>query len=81
MAMTEKEHRLLVGMFAQHRLLMGIILDILRSRETITADDLQAFLAAAQFDEEALAETIEETRHTYISLAKRAGVPTGLESQ
>jgi hypothetical protein len=77
--MTDKEHELMVLMFARMFEAIATVTDTLKSRGLWTADDEKAFRYAVHADDAKLLGFVAQATVDYIGLARRAGVVTGLE--
>jgi hypothetical protein len=78
--MTKEEHELMVLMFARLYESLGVIADVLKSREILTGDDQKAFSHAVHADDRKLVAYLGQAHKDYLDLARQAGVVTGLES-
>jgi hypothetical protein len=77
--MNPEDHVLMCLMFFKQRQAIRILLDILRSRDIITADDEKAFSSAFLQDADLNSSLLEGTRDMYLKIAQGAGVDSGLE--
>ncbi len=78
--MTRQEHTLLLTLFTKQLQQIKIIVNILKSRGVLQADDAQAFESATVLDHESNAAIFSEARAAYLKLAKGLGIETGLEN-
>lgn len=77
--MTTEEHMLMVLIFYKQRQAIQILIDMLKSRGTLTGDDEAAFSFAQTANAESSAEIYRQARKDYMTLAQAAGVETGLQ--
>jgi hypothetical protein len=78
--MTTGEHMLMLQLFFKQRQAIRILLDILKSRGVLTADDEQAFAYAQTANAPSNAAVFDEAKHFYLTLAHALAVETGLEN-
>jgi hypothetical protein len=78
--MTKAEHALMISMFVKHQLFIKMIIEVLKSRELVSADDLRAFEFRVNADAPANAELFEEMTKLYVRVATALGVETDIES-
>ena len=72
--MTKEEHMLMIPMFSRINESIGIITDVLKSREILSADDPKAFSHAAHADEQKLLSCAAQARKDYLACARLSGV-------
>lgn len=72
--MTKQEHELMILMFARLNERIGVVIDALKSREVVTADDVPAFSHAARMDDQKMHLYVELARRDYIEFAALCGV-------
>jgi hypothetical protein len=77
--MTREEHQLIVTMLARQQLLIKLLIDLLRSREVILHDDLQAFEFALRQDAASNEDVVREVKAAYLAMAESVGLDTGLK--
>lgn len=73
-------HQLMLLMFTRMHESIGIVVEALKSREILTADDVKAFSHATHFDDKKLQFFALASRADYLEFAKQLGVVTGLET-
>jgi prephenate dehydrogenase len=71
--MTEQEHKLVMAMFTVQHHLISTLVDVLKSNDLLTDDDLEAF-AAVNF-EMSTTESAQKIGELYRALARKTGVP------
>jgi hypothetical protein len=76
--MTRKEHVLILAMLTRQQMQIKIILDLLRSREIVSGDDLKAFDFAVRQDTYSSLALLRQVKAVYLTAAADAGVNTGL---
>ncbi len=72
--MTSDEHILLIIMLTKQLQLTKTLVELLRSRGVLDADDFQAFGALVRSDENMSAEMLKDTRNLYLKAAKGLGL-------
>ena len=77
--MTREEHLLILTMLARQRLLIKLLIDLLRSRDIILDDDLQAFEFALRQDAASNGDVVREVKAAYLAMAESVGLDTGLK--
>jgi len=78
MALTRKEHALILFMLTKLRQQDKLILQLLKSREIVDQGDAEAFEAVLTSDDQANEELYQETLAIYKMTAKTLGIRTGL---
>jgi len=78
--MTPKEHELMMLMFARMQESIGVLTDVLKSREIMTGDDEKAFNHATHSDPKRLLRFVLQAHDDYQKCAEQVGVVTGLEN-
>jgi hypothetical protein len=76
--MTPNEHRLVLHMFIQQTRMVSTLIEVLKSREVLEDDDLDAYGALQSADESLEDETSRALEIVYRSLAKVFDVPIDL---
>jgi hypothetical protein len=76
--MTREEHLLILTMLTRQQMLIKVILDLLRSREIVSDDDLAAFDFAVRQDAASNLVLLRQVKVVYLRVAEEAGVDTGL---
>jgi hypothetical protein len=76
--MTREEHLLILTMLARQQMQIKLILDVLRSREIVSSDDLKAFDFAVRQDADAKLVLLRQVKEVYLSVAAEVGVDTGI---
>lgn len=76
--MTTKEHLLVLSLFTKQAQLIKLLLDILKSRQILSADDARAFEFSANVDAASNLALFEQAKARYVQLAKGLGIDTGL---
>jgi hypothetical protein len=66
-------------MLARQQMLIKVILDLLRSREIASKDDVAAFDFAVRQDAASNLALVRDLKGVYLTLAAEVGVDTGLE--
>jgi hypothetical protein len=72
--MTPEEHKLIVMMLCVQEQQIKILLDLLKNKEIISEDDLQAFAFAARIDTPSNAAIQHLVADRYRELATRLGI-------
>lgn len=72
--MTPEEHLLVLSLHVKQAQFNKILLDILKSRGIVTADDVRAFEFAASVDVASNSALLQQVRERYLRLAKGLGV-------
>jgi hypothetical protein len=72
--MTNQEHDMMVMMFARMYQTIGALANALKSREIMTAEDLQAFQFDAWADDKQTLRYVTQARSDYLKAARLAGV-------
>lgn len=75
--MTQKEHQLMVLMFARLYEAFGIIEETLKSRGIWTDDDQRAFYHSVHADDQKLFLYLERARKDYLGFVNQLGVESG----
>jgi hypothetical protein len=78
--MTTKEHMLVLGLFTKQNQFIKVLLDILKSRGILVADDARAFEFSQNVDASSNAAIFAEAKAKYLELARGLGIETGLEN-
>ena len=78
--MTTDEHMLMLQLFFKQRQTIRILLDMLRSRGVLTADDEQAFAYAQTANAPSNAAVFDEAKRFYLTVAHSLEIETGLEN-
>ena len=78
--MTPREHLLMILWFTKQNQSIRILLDMLRSRDVITADDEKAFEFSQMHNVGSNSALFHEVKDNYLKLAKEMGIQTGLEN-
>jgi len=71
--MTAQEHKLVMAMFTAQHHLISTLIDVLKSRDLLTDDDLEAFAAVNRAV--SLPESAEKVGALYRETARKMGVP------
>jgi hypothetical protein len=77
--MTPQEHELMLLMFAKQHEAIGILIDVLKSRNILTSDDDKAFAHVVHFDQKRLLQFTVQAWADYQKFAAQLGITTGLE--
>jgi hypothetical protein len=77
--MTPEEHMLMLSVYFKQQQAIKILLDILKSRSVLTADDEAAFAFAQTQNVGSNAAIFDEAKGSYLTMAHAVGVKTGLE--
>ncbi len=77
--MSQKEHVLMIAMFAREARLHKIIFEILRTRGILETSDAQAFEALVVADPKGISDLIDATEKVYRNTAIALGVTVPLE--
>lgn len=77
--MTTEEHMLMMMVYYKQQQAIRILLDMLISREVLTADDEAAFQFAQTLNDGSSAAILEQTWEKYLELARIAGVQVPFE--
>jgi hypothetical protein len=72
--MTKQEHLLMITMFAKQLQTTKILLQIMRSREIITADDERAFQSLVNEDSAGNAALMRDAANAYAGFAIKLGI-------
>ena len=78
--MTPEEHNLQILMFARVHEAIGVLAEMLKSRDIITNDDAKAFSHAVHSDQKHIVRFVLQAYTDYQRSAQQAGVVTGLEN-
>jgi hypothetical protein len=78
--MTTKEHLLVLTLFTKQNQFIKVLLDILKSRGILAADDASAFAFSQNVDAFSNAAIFAEAKAKYLELANELGIETGLEN-
>jgi hypothetical protein len=73
-AMRTREHMLIITMLAKQTQLIRTLFEILKSRELIEGDDVDAFEAFLLSDPASTERVLETTKDRYLKAAKSLGV-------
>jgi hypothetical protein len=78
--MTTQEHALMIAMFAKQMQNTKVLLQIMRSRDLITAEDEKAFQALVIQDKASTEALMRDAAELYWAVAKKMGigVPTDI---
>jgi hypothetical protein len=76
---TPQEHILVMSVWFKQQQAIRILLDMLKSRNILSADDEQAFSFSQTVNAPSNAALFDEVKTNYLALAKSAGIQTGLE--
>jgi hypothetical protein len=76
-AMTKQEHALMIGLLAMQLELVQALAQILESRDILSQDDVNAFLAIRTPSERK--EMTEKARLIYASIAQKVGIDIAAE--
>jgi hypothetical protein len=79
-SMTHKEHLLVLTLFTKQNQFIRVLLDILKSRGILAADDARAFEFSQNVDASSNAAIFAEAKAKYLELARGLGIETGLEN-
>ena len=77
--MNDKEHDLMIAMFAKQAEMMMAILQLLRSRGLNEGDDFAAFQTLVRDQERRTHELLRHTARQYVEFADRSGVTVAEE--
>ncbi len=77
--MTPNEHMLLLLLYFKQNQAIRILLDMLKSRGILTADDEQAFSFSQTANAPSNAALYDEAKGNYLAIAQSLEIPTGLE--
>jgi hypothetical protein len=77
--MTPEEHMLMLSLYFKQQQAIRILLDMLKSRGVLTADDEAAFAFAQTQNTGSNASIFDEAKNSYLTMAHAVGVGTGLE--
>jgi hypothetical protein len=77
--MTPEEHMLMLTLYFKQQQAIRILLDMLKSRGVLTADDEAAFAFAQIQNEGSNAAIFDEAKDAYLTMAHAVEVETGLE--
>jgi hypothetical protein len=77
--MTPQEHLFMLTMYARQSVKLNVLLEILKTRGILDADDLAAFLAHVAEETKEHREWFLEAWKTYQSTAASLHITTGLE--
>lgn len=72
--MTKQEHEMMILMFARLNESVGIIVEALRSRDILNADDVKAFSHATHADAKKVLSYVVQARVDYLKAATQSGV-------
>ena len=72
--MTTEEHEMMILMLARAYQAIEALANVLKSREIMTADDLNAFQFAAWADHTQIVKVVTQARSDYLHIAKLSGV-------
>ena len=75
---TSEEHQLMLLLFVKQQQSVQPLLEILRSRGILTADDDEAFASAHMQDKEIFAAILAKSTSTYQTLAESLGISVDL---
>lgn len=77
--MTSDEHMLLIYIQFKQQQAIRILLDMLKSRSVLTADDEQAFSFSQTVNASSNAALFDEVKENYLKIAHSLGIQTDLE--
>lgn len=72
--MTKQEHMLMITMFAKQLQTTKILLQMMKSREVITADDERAFQALVNEDSAGNTALMQDAANAYAGFAIKLGI-------
>lgn len=78
--MTREEHLLIIGIVAKQYQLIRVLLDLLKNKQIISDDDLQAFQFVAMHDDAAMLALVRQVKSFYVQAAREVGLEIDLES-
>ncbi len=79
MPMMPEEHMLMLSIYFKQQQAIRILLDMLKSRGVLSADDEQAFSFSQTHNTPSNAALFAEAKENYVELANSLGIQTGLE--
>jgi hypothetical protein len=79
--MTRDEHLMVLTMLARQQMQIKLILDVLRSREIVSGDDLKAFDFAVRQDAESKLSLLRQVKEVYLAAAAEVGLETGIKPE
>lgn len=77
--MTPEEHMLILLLSFKQQQAIRILLNMLRSRGVLTADDEEAFASALTQDAGLNAALFDQAKDAYLTIARSLEIQTGLE--
>lgn len=76
--MTRAEHALMIAMFVKHQMFIKMVIEVLKSNELVSGDDLPAFEFRVNADASGRDELFEAMTKLYVEAATRLGIDTGI---
>ena len=77
--MTREEHLLVLAVFTKQQQMITVLADILRSRDLVSADDLERLSSIAAIQDEPSKDALmRQVKVFYLDVAKALGIETGL---